>query len=147
MKIVAKRLLALALVLLALSVIGAGVQHELETRATRKRQSNYELTLRSYQQVLKPGMTRKEVESYLHQRSGGFGQMCCVGARELAPRSSWDDLVKIGEEKAPWYCGANNVYIAFEFADHEQRHDYVIRDNDLDILRAITIYHQLEDCL
>jgi hypothetical protein len=43
--------------------------------------------------------------------------MCCVDAMELSTRHSWDDLTKIGEENAPWFCGENNVYLAFQFTD------------------------------
>jgi len=73
--------------------------------------------------------------------------MCCVNPRESPNRSSLDDLVKIGQEEIPFVCTENNVYVAFQFADHEHRHDYEIRDSDLDTLRAVTIYRQLEGCL
>lgn len=147
MKAAAKRWWVIAALVLALLAVAAGTQHELEARAQRKRQASYELALRSYQQALKPGITRKEVESYLHKQKDAFDQTCCVDPKESATRSSWDDIVKIGEEKPPSFCGANNVYIAFQFIDHERRHGYEIRDSDLDTLKAVSIYHQSGPCL
>ena len=147
MKAAAKRWLVVAALLLAMLAVAAGLQHELEARAQRKRQAGYELALRSYQQVLKPGMTRKEVEGYIRARNAQLQQTCCVDPKETGVRSSWDDLVKIGEEKPPWYCSANNIYIAFQFVDHERRHDYEMRDDDSDTLRAVSLYQTSEGCL
>ena len=147
MKSIAKRLWPLALVLPALLIAVTIVRHRLARREQKKRQAVYELTLRSYQEALKPGMTRKEVEDYLRAKNANIRQMCCVNPRESPNRSSLDDLVKIGQEEIPFVCTENNVYVAFQFADHEHRHDYEIRDSDLDTLRAVTIYRQLEGCL
>jgi hypothetical protein len=147
MKAVGTRWWVVAALVLVLLAVAAGTQHELEARAQRKRQASYELALRSYQQALKPGITRKEVESYLHKQKDAFDQTCCVDPKESATRSSWDDIVKIGEEKPPSFCGANNVYIAFQFIDHERRQGYEIRDSDLDTLKAISIYYQSGPCL
>src|SRR6266516_1381130 len=61
-----------------------------------------------------------------HLQTNGkrFKQMCCVanfrGGHASFIGSSWDDLVKIGEESAPWFCSENNVYIAFEFNPKSQ---------------------------
>ena len=50
--------------------------------------------------------------------------MCCVasirGEHASFIGSSWDDLVKIGEESAPWFCSENDVYLAFEFNPKSQ---------------------------
>ena len=147
MKAVAKRWWVVAALLLALLAAAVGARHRSEARAQRKRQAGYELALRSYQQALKPGMTRKEVEGYLRANNTKVRQMCCINPLEGATRSSLDDLVKIGEEEVPFVCTENNVYIALQFADHEHRQDYEMRDSDLDTLRAVTIHHQLEGCL
>jgi hypothetical protein len=73
--------------------------------------------------------------------------MCCVDSRQTG-RHTWDDFVKIGQEDPPWYCGETNVYLAFQFADHVQiKTGYDMDDNDLDMLRAITLVHQAETCL
>lgn len=147
MKAVGTRWWVVAALVLVLLAAAAGTQHEFEARAQRKRQAGYELALRSYQQALKPGMTRNEVESYLREQKDAFDQTCCVDPKESATRSSWDDIVKIGEEKPSSFCGANNVYIAFQFIDHERRQGYEIRDSDLDTLKAISIYYQSGPCL
>ena len=114
--------------------------------AQKKREAAYQATLRSYSQVLKPGTTRKEVERYLHGKNVEFGQTCCVDAIELSKKHSWDDLIKIGREDAPWFCSENSVYLAFQFADHGQ-HGTWWDANDVDTLKDISVYHRLEGCL
>ena len=91
-------------------------------------------------------MTRKEVEDYLRARNANYQHICCVAARKLSIRHSWDDLVKIGEESAPWFCSKNNVYLAFQFIDHDPQQK-AQRDDDLDTLKSVTIYPMLEGCL
>src|SRR5947209_18878249 len=67
------RLLTVVLVAVALSVIGvrhvrekrSQQKHVLEKRAQQKREVAYKAALRSYSEVLRPGVTRNEVESYL----------------------------------------------------------------------------------
>jgi hypothetical protein len=147
MKGIAKRFWPPLLIVFVLATIGVGVWHYSQRQAQKKRQAGYQLAVRSYSRALKPGMTRKEVENYLRTKNEAFQQTCCVDPKETRVRSSWDDLLKIGEEDTPWYCSENNVYVAFQFADHERRHDYAIRDDDLDTLRAVTLYQTLEGCL
>jgi hypothetical protein len=142
-----KRVLRLLLVLLVVSLFAFGLRHELKKRAQARREAAYQSALRSYTEVLKPVMTRKEVEDYLHGRSVQFRQMCCVDAMELSKRKSWDDLVKIGEESAPWFCSENNVYLAFQFIDDGKQQTNWWKADDLDTLKSITIYHWLEGCL
>jgi hypothetical protein len=72
--------------------------------------------------------------------------MCCVDSTETARRDSRDDLVKIGTEDAPWFCSEKNVYVAFQFTDHQQRRGMPKAD-DLDTLKAVSIYRWLEGCL
>ena len=86
------------------------------------------------------------MEDYLRAKNIAFQQMCCVDSSELATRASWDDLVKVGTEPAPWFCSENNVYVAFQFTDHAQRKGVPKADN-LDSLKAVTIYRWLEGCL
>jgi len=141
-----KRILLSILVLVVAGLLVLGIHHGLKMQARKKREAAYQTALRSYTQVLKPGMTRKEVEDYLHGKNVKFQQMCCVDAMELSKRHSWDDLTRIGEEDAPWFCGENNVYLAFQFTDQGQ-HERWWSANDLDRLKAISIYHWLESCL
>jgi hypothetical protein len=141
-----KRVLLLLLVLGIAGLCVLGMRYRSKRQAQRKREAVYQAILHLYTQVLKPGMTRKEVEDYLRARNVKFRQMCCVDIKESSRRSSWDDLVKIGEEDVPWVCSENNVYVAFQFTDHgEQEPGW--QSDDLDTLKALTIYHQLEGCL
>jgi hypothetical protein len=91
-------------------------------------------------------MKRKEVEDYLRTKKVEFRQMCCVDSSELSRRHSWDDLTKIGEEDAPWFCGEINVYVAFQFTDHGKQ-EPGWRADDRDTLRAVTVYQWAEGCL
>jgi hypothetical protein len=105
------------------------------------------MVLLSYTQALMPGMTRKEVEGYLQAKNVQFVQKPGVDPSEVGGRSSWDDLLKIGEEKAPWYCSENWVYVAFLFTDYKHLGVFEKKGDDLDILKAVTIYHDLGGCL
>lgn len=118
----------------------------MKVRAQEEREAAYSVKLRSFTQLLKPGMTRKEVEGYLRTKNLDFQQMCCVDHSEMGSRSSWDDLTKIGEESPPWFCGEKNVYVAFQFTDHARR-DGVAKADDADMLRRVSIYRWLERCL
>lgn len=137
----------LPIALLLLVIVGIlVVRHILEKRAQQRREAHYQSVLRTYSADLKPGMTRGDVEGYLHARNLTFRQMCCVDLKEFR-KGVWDDLTKIGEEDAPWFCSQNNVYIALQFTG--QRHDEHITWNaeSGDTLKAVTVYHWLEGCL
>lgn len=127
---------ALVLALSAAPVGNAGGQG-----AKQKREAAYQSALQSYTEALKPGMARKDVEDYLRTKGASFHQACCA-----LERSAFADLVKIGPEKHPWYCSEHNVYIAFQFTAVATP-DVVVRINDSDVLKQITIFHQLEGCL
>jgi hypothetical protein len=107
--------------------------------AQQKREAAYEAKLQLYADVLKPGMSRKEVEDYFRSKGVAFGQWCCIDEK-----SAYADLVKIGKEKHPRYCEAHNVYVAFQFAAVEPHKGWEAYDSDT--LKKITIFHQLEDC-
>jgi hypothetical protein len=146
-------LLTAALVVIALSVVG--VRYELEKRAHRKRELEklaqekrevvYQSALHSYSEGLRPGMTRKEVEDYLRAKHITFGQSCCVDPKDL-PKGVYDDLTKIGQDEAPWFCSANIVYVAFRFTGPE-RHSVGWTAEASDTLKAVTVYRRLEGCL
>jgi hypothetical protein len=136
----------LVVLLVALGVIILGIRYELNKKAQGRREAAYQSVFRIYTQALKPGMTRKEVEDYLQAKNSKFLHMCCVDSREIG-RHSWDDLTKIGQEDPPWFCSENNVYVAFQFADHVHLETgFEMQDDDLDTLKAITLHHQLETC-
>jgi hypothetical protein len=139
--------LRLILAGLALSIIGGGLWYGLKNQGQRRREAAYEQALSSYRQTLQPGMTRKQVEDYLRGRNARFEQMCCVEGARLADRASWDDLVKIGQEKPPWFCNENYVYIAFQFIDHMPPTGISQTADDLNTLKSVTIYRQLGGCL
>ena len=74
--------------------------------------------------------------------------MCCVANFRhqyvSLERAGWDDLVKIAEESAPFVCAENNVYIAFEFNPKSQGE--LSQTNGSDILKRVSVFHQLEGC-
>ena len=109
--------------------------------AKQKREAAYQDALKSYSDALKPGVTRKDVEDYLHSKGTPYVTTCCA-----LERSASSVLVKIGTEKHPWYCSERVVYIAFVFVD-EPHEGVVSSHRDSDKLRSITVYHQLEGCL
>jgi hypothetical protein len=109
--------------------------------AKQKREAMYQKTLQSYSEVLKPGMTRKNVEDYLKGKSVKYEKMCC-----LDEKTAYVDVVRIGEEKHPWYCSAHTVYIAFQFADEPHEGERT-SDRGTDKLKSITVYHSLDGCL
>ena len=107
----------------------------------KQHEDRYQTALAQYETALKPGMKRREVESYL--RSNGVGFYTSGGVENY---STFSDLIIIGHEKHPWYCSAHNVYIAINFA----RLESVVTDlrpKDSDTLAAISIEHRLEGCL
>ena len=91
-------------------------------------------------------MTRKEVEDHLRARNVKFRQMCCVEEDKRFSTNVYDDLVKIGQEDAPWVCSEKNVYVAFQFIGPHQDGLGPAADAS-DRLRAISIYRWLEGCL
>jgi hypothetical protein len=140
--------LKMIFVVFALFTVGMGTRFAVKRRTAQKREAAYQLALSEYQQVLKPGMTRKEVETYLHSKNINFNHTCCIESSETAKRHSWDDLVAIGQEDHPWFCSEHKVYIAFQFIDYKQENTgYSMEDDDLDSLRSISIHHSLEGCL
>ena len=108
--------------------------------AQKKREAAYQVKLQSYSDVLKPGMTRKNVEDYLRGKGVAYGQLCCIDEK-----SAYADLVYIGKEKHPWYCEKHSVYIAFQFAAVEPHKFSEAYDSDT--LKSITVFHKLDGCL
>ena len=133
-------------VFIPMIIVGASLRYRSQKQAQRKREEAYQMALLSYSGVLKPGSARKSVEDYFRAKNTAFQQMCCVDSTETARRASWDDLVKIGTEDAPWFCSEKTVYVAFQFSDHQQLHG-VAKAHDLDTLKAVGIYCWLERCL
>jgi hypothetical protein len=128
----------LILILVVAPLIFFGVLYEMkvraETQAQVKRETTYQAALRSYTQILKPGMKRKEVEDYLRANKTEFLRM------------SLDDLTKIGEEEPPWHCGTSSVHVKFRFTRVGQREPGLGADDE-DTLDEIAIFHWLDRCL
>lgn len=105
--------------------------------------------LLSYDQALKPGMTRKDVEDYFRTKKIRFSQMCCVvGPYKHSP----DDLIEIRTFHLPLPCDDQSHYVAFIFNDQTQRPPAAMpkpdngQADDLDTLRSITTYDGPIDC-
>jgi hypothetical protein len=108
--------------------------------ARGKREIRYTIAFNAYSQALHPGMTRKDTEEYLHSRNTQFSWVFTAfgGRRE----SQYADIVKIGEEAAPWYCSYAYVYVAFEFAPVKD-----FRQTDSDVLQKIEMFRPYTGCL
>ena len=126
------------------ALLVAGVRYVLEKRAQRRREAAYQSALSSYTAVLRPGMTRKEVEDYFRAKNIRFRQMCCVDIKTFS-RNVFDDLTKIGQEEAPWFCSERNIYVAFQLDGPARNVGW--NANDSDRLKVVTIYPWLEGCL
>ena len=118
------------------------LRNAIEGRNAKRRQVQYQAALESYSDAVKAGSSRRDVELYLNQRKLPFQQLCCVRER----RSAYADLLKVGEEKAPWFCNKNNTYVAFEFEATEP-HGEIPEAHDSDRLVRTILWPHLEECL
>jgi hypothetical protein len=129
----------LILFLVVAPLIFFGVRYEMkvraETQAQAKRETTYQAALRSYSQMLKPGMKRKVVEDYLRFNKTEFLRL-----------SLDDDITKIGEDEPAWSCGRTGVYVRFQFTGVSQRAPR-LDVNDEDTLDEIKIFRWANDCL
>ena len=100
---------------------------------------------RSYSQVLKPGMTRKEVEDYFRANKIQFSQGCCAAGSN---GHSLDDYIEIGTQHIPVPCGDTSYYVAFIFNEQTQHPPTrrILPADDLDTLRSITTFQWVDDC-
>ncbi len=139
-----KRWRLLIVVLVVIAVVGYAVHHlfakRAQQRVQQRREAAYQAAIRSYSEVLKPGMTRKEVEAYLKEQGTPFKQPCCMD-----PGRAYFLLVKIGEEEHPWYCSNLNVYARFQFNPYEQPASKL--PGERDTLMGIQIFRVGEGCL
>ncbi len=70
-----------------------------------RRNAQYRATLKTYSDVLRPGMKRSDVENYfIMSKYVSFN------------RGASEDVVEIAHEKAGWVCQEQVVYLTFEFA-------------------------------
>jgi hypothetical protein len=98
----------------------------------------------SYSQVLKPGMTRKDVEDYFRANKIDFSQGCCAAGSN---GHSLDDYIEIGTQHFPVPCGDTSYYVAFIFNDQKQHPpERFLHAHDLDTLQSITTFQWVDDC-
>lgn len=97
--------------------------------------------LRTYSQALKPGMTQRQVQDYLHSRGVSFFERCC-----FEPRGAFSVLVKVGQEDAPWSCSEWPDYMAFEFSATEPS-EPVAKPAGSDVLKLVHLTSNGEGCL
>ena len=130
----------LVLIALVVAVSALAVRSSVQATARRKREIGYQAELRTYSEALHPGITRKKLEDHLRLNNTNFGSVfTAYGGRS---ESQWADVVKIGEESAPWYCSEAYVYVAFEFSAVEH-----FKRNDSDVLERIELFRPNTGCL
>lgn len=89
-------------------------------------------------------MPRKELEAYLKRKNISY-------VHSFAPPPGaflYADLVKIGEEKPPWFCNRLDIFIAFEF-EAVEFHDVkrYIYELPSDKLTKVFLLPRLGSCL
>ena len=130
----------LILILIVAPLTFLGVRYEMkvraETLAQAKREATYQATLRSYSQILRPGMKRKEVEDYLRSNKIEFLKL------------SLDDITQIGQdESTTWFCGKSDVFVKFQFIAFARNAGQPDEANELDTLDEIKIFRMPGACL
>jgi hypothetical protein len=134
-----KRLRVLLLSLLVAACAAAVVRYLWEQRTERRQEAAYQSILLSYSKAVRPGTSRRDLETYFRLRSTPFHR------QRLQEQDAYADLTKIGEGDHPWYCKRKSVYIAFQFNSTEKRPDST-GQSPLDTLKQITLFPQLEGC-
>ena len=72
------------------------------------RSAQYHAVLKSYSDVLKPGMKRSDVENYfIMSKYVSFN------------RGGSEDTVEVARERAGWICQEQLIYLTFEFSATE----------------------------
>jgi hypothetical protein len=100
----------------------------------------HEVVLAKYKEVLRPGITRKEVEDYLRAQKTTFTQTCCDNA-------AFSTMVRIGERPKPWFCSSWGVYVAFQFTSTEPDRYPIRPASDSDVLGDVKLEGLGETCL
>ncbi len=94
-----------------------------------------------YEQNLKPGLNRKEVEDYLRVHGIGFGERCCN-----VPNGAFSIVVRVGEEEVPWFCSSWPDHVSFEFIPTEAQGSPSQPLNS-DVLKEVHLTSNGEGCL
>jgi hypothetical protein len=116
-------------------VVFFGIRYFSKVREAAKREEVYQSTLRSYRQIVKPGMKRRDVEEYLRSKNIEFFRL------------PDDDLTKIGEDDSlSLFCGRPDVFLQFQFtASPQQGHQ--IDGDDKVTLNKIEIIRKGSGCI
>jgi Na+-transporting NADH:ubiquinone oxidoreductase subunit NqrC len=130
----------LILIFMVASIIFFGVRYEMKvhagTQAQAKREATYQAAVRSYSQVIKPGMKRKEIKDYLRNNKIEFRQVLL------------DDVTQIGQdESTTWFCEKSDVFVKFQFTAFAQLAGQPDVANERDTLDEIKIYRMPGACL
>jgi hypothetical protein len=133
--------LVVAAVVVVLAASAYLIRARVQSNAEKSREAYYEWKLREYAQRFNAGLTRREVEAQLRAGRIPFHQLCCVHAHG----SVLTDLVKIGEDKGPWYCSGIWVNVAFDFHPTEA-HD-PLGAADTDVLDQVSMFRETDGCL
>ncbi len=130
----------------------AGCAVRTPEQESRHDDAQYSSALSAFLRDLKPGVSRKEVEDYLHTRNLEFARACCAATilnsytPNRALMDAYDDWVPLREEWRPWPCGGAYVYIAFEFKGLQPHSSSRrIAADDRDTLEGIHIL-KMNDC-
>ena len=107
--------------------------------ASRQREVGYEGVLRSYAAAITTGMSRMQVDQFLHGRGVGF-----FGYPAYSEDSAYADLVKIGEERIGWYCGPGSVSVAIRFETATNRRSL---QDPSDTVKRVTLFKLFQDCM
>jgi hypothetical protein len=84
-----------------------------------RRNAQYHAILKTYSDVLRPGMKRSDVENYfIMSKYVSFN------------RGASEDIVEIAQERAGWICQERLVYVTFEFAAVEPKKELVAAPGD-----------------
>jgi hypothetical protein len=109
-------------IVVVLSVIA--IYRPLRRRAREKRDAAYQTHVASYSRDLRPGMTRKDVRSYLRARNTSF--------QATGWQQRLDDLVQVGEDDdAVWPFTHEWAYVDFEYLWGPPRPTLAFADGDI----------------
>jgi hypothetical protein len=111
-----------------------------DVKAKRREGRQAELTKLS--EVLKPGITRKQVEDYLRTQNLTFRQICRNQNQEVFATE-----VLVAQEEPLWFCSGWGVYVDFEFTALEPDRYSIRPPSDGDVLSDMHLVRKGDGCL
>ena len=129
-----RKFLRIALLICLASIFGGPfLLVQAQYLAAVLRDSVYHSTLRSYQTDLRPGVNRKDVETYLRAKNTPFVQF------------EESDEVMIGKEhRISPFCGPQDVFVEFRFSTTGGG---TPQGNANDTLKTVSLIEKSEGCL